>query len=1187
MTAAADPRALDRTARAAAQREFRRPLAVEAGAGTGKTSILVARILAWSLGDGWAAAADEGDADAVAARVLEGLVAITFTEAAAAEMATRAAEGLRTLELGEVPPWLDEKALPAAAPRRRRARALLGALHRLRVGTIHSFCSGLLRQFPVEAEVAPGFTVDAGGALLDDLVREVVEGGLRGAFAGGDPAPWLALAETGIGPEGAVRALVALAGGGASSDLLRADPFAGGARFARGRLTRAVDAFVTAGGGRLATVSRRSTVTLETADAVATLPARLEALPDDDGMAGWTALAAVVKWLDSRVLKRISTWGNRRRRTDDRFTGSEAKALGDALSAVAEAAADLAGQLLHLSSLDPPALDAARRALAPMLAEVTKALRRDGVLTYQMLLAGAASLLERPGMAARVRRGIRQLLVDEFQDTDRLQCAVVRRLALEGPPEERPGLFVVGDPKQSIYGWRNADLAAYESLVGEVVAAGGELHHLVVNFRSVPAVLDEVERAVAPVMVREPRLQPEFEPLLACEHRAREAGFTAAGRAPLEYWVSWPGESPGDGRRAEVVELEARSLAADLAELHAAAGMPWGDAAVLLRSFGDVDTLLQALREAGVPYQVARDREYFRSREVAEAAALVRAVLDPADELALLTVLRSDTVGVPDAALRPLWREGLTGAAARLTGPDPDLLATAAERVRRAAAAVPAGVSGLDLVPGWEASLLWALHALAELRHTFATEPPDVFVERLRTLWLGEATAAARYLGGFRRARLERFLGDLEEILADGRSPAAVVRTLRRRIAEESELDEPVVPEGDVDAVQVMTIHGAKGLDFRHVYLLDLDRGPAPGGAVSADAELKDEATLAYSLFGWSTPAALAAAEDAARVEAAERVRLLYVAMTRAKDRLVLVGRWPAVLPDTAPSGARTMLDLLLHRGSADVLAVVDTGGVRDPFGVLWRRCGGSGVVAPQEGDRPAAEPPPAVGSAERRVARVRQERPLSAPASAEAHRLLDEIEEPDGGARAPRGSGDAERGIARAAGTLVHEVLEHLDLAGDLEAQWGAARAAARSREESGAVPKGTAARVEEILGLLERGPLGTRLAGLAGAVLARELPVLLPPEGDEGPVGFVTGVVDLVYRDSAGGLVVADYKTDRVSAGEEIAERAAVYAPQLRLYVRALQGALDFPEAPRAELWFLAAGVVVEVAGAGGPGA
>src|SRR5262249_40584400 len=158
--------------------------------------------------------------------------------------------------------------------------------------------------------------------------------------------------------------------------------------------------------------------------------------------------------------------------------------------------------------------------------------------SFEDLLTRAASLIAgHPQVAAELRRAVDQLLVDEFQDTDARQCAIIASLALAGDPADRPGLFLVGDPKQSIYGWRNADLAAYEGLLARVREAGGSVGTLCVNHRSVPAILREVERVVAPVMERAQGLQPEFEPLAPSVERESSPGFCAGGRAPVEFWL--------------------------------------------------------------------------------------------------------------------------------------------------------------------------------------------------------------------------------------------------------------------------------------------------------------------------------------------------------------------------------------------------------------------------------------------------------------------------------------------------------------------------------------------------------------------------------------------------------------------------------------------------------------------------
>ena len=220
----------------------------------------------------------------------------------------------------------------------------------------------------------------------------------------------------------------------------------------------------------------------------------------------------------------------------------------------------------------------------------------------------------------------------------------------------------------------------------QVEEAGGERHELSLNFRSAPGILDEVERVMRPAMRYQPDVQPGFARLVA----------TVESTAQVEYWASWGRE--GDGvprpvRAAEAAAVEARAVAQDLRRLQDA-GVPLGEVALLFRTRSDFDVYLTALRAAGVPYSVEGDRGFYRRREIIEASALVRAVVDPHDTLSLLTWLRSASVGVPDAALLPLWRERLPELCAELPSERVD------EVVRGAFGHTPSDVPGLERVRG-------------------------------------------------------------------------------------------------------------------------------------------------------------------------------------------------------------------------------------------------------------------------------------------------------------------------------------------------------------------------------------------------------------------------------------------------------------------------------------------------------
>jgi ATP-dependent helicase/nuclease subunit A len=240
--AALDPLGRDREARRLARTELERPLVLEAGAGTGKTTTLVARILAWCLGPGWqraerrlAEAAPAGATpERVAETVLAGVVAITFTEAAAAQMAARVAGALAELAAGREPKHLDLPAPSAAAAgtlplfggqiRETRARHLLSALDHLTVATIHAWCLRLLSAHPLEAGLHPRLVVDADGRRLDETVTEVVEARLQDAYGPDPDEDYLELAGRGIGPREIAEAVTELVRAGVEAADLEEDP---------------------------------------------------------------------------------------------------------------------------------------------------------------------------------------------------------------------------------------------------------------------------------------------------------------------------------------------------------------------------------------------------------------------------------------------------------------------------------------------------------------------------------------------------------------------------------------------------------------------------------------------------------------------------------------------------------------------------------------------------------------------------------------------------------------------------------------------------------------------------------------------------------------------------------------------------------------------------------------------------
>lgn len=1225
----------DSPARSTAVTEFRRPILLSAGAGTGKTATLVARVLHWCLGVGWeAAATPELDSDATALAVLRGVSAITFTEAAAAEMSTRTAGALAAVERiagrAAAEGRLDSQSLPAgmladclpACPDElgRRAQALRAALDHLQISTIHAFCRRLLATYPLAVGLDPGFEVDATFAQVTSVAREMLERYLEQAWGNPVDPDLVALAAAGHGPPEIEVALIELVESGARALDFTQDPLTpelceqllDQARASLAALMETAPLlFAIKGNTELACDAlRRSTADLgkHTENRELSARERLERY----------CASLQEAWRDAgdRPWNRLKDWGR------PKFNKGEIGALGEELELFGQRALAARHALEPLRALDTALLDRTRRVIGQLLTQTEAELRRRGVATFADLLVEAGRLLvENPELAARERRRMTQLLVDEFQDTDSLQCDIVRRLALDGPLDERPGLFVVGDPKQSIFAWRNADLRAFDEFTQELCDQGGIQLELSTNFRSRAAILAEVERSVSPIMQHKYGVQPEFRPLDAGRDDAPDGA--AAPRTEVEYWVSWPQEESPEGQqqvapdsslpRSASYEIEARAIAADLLEKRAA-GASWDSFALVFRALTQLEPYLQALRENDIPYQVQSDRKYYRRREIVDATALVRAVLDPHDQIALLTLLRSPFVGMPDAALVPLWERKFPQLLARLTRPDEAKLAELDALVDETAARldqqVAAHVPGLAALGGWSASVRRAVRALAAARRSFAEDPVDEFVDKLRSEFHPDVTESARFLGAYRLANLERFFRELlvalEQTGSDARS---VLRKLSSDVqrANRSEASRPA--DSEQEAVSVLTIHGAKGLEFDHVYLLQTHKGEGSG-----DSQVRFDRRgthVAYKLFGTQSPSWPEAERMANEAAAAERVRLYYVALTRAAERLVIVG----VPPEQAKSWSHysvTFADFVASREHAPearskLLASAASGDQQahvDPTGAVWRLAADVargkprllGAESPAQDAPTSAETRPAnslasIHESTRAAARLHRARPWQRVASAESHAAESEALAERRFAD-PSGRPAFGRDAAQAIGTAIHALLEELTFTEDaapLEA-WSALCATLPERLREHVPSRELEPALERARDLAQRTADGflERLAGLRDQIVARELPVLSTPvesrrpgpgdpKAQPAPVALHAGSIDLVYRDpTSGQLVVVDYKTDRADTDAEVEALTERYAPQGRVYVDALREALQLDQPPRFELWFLHAGRV-----------
>jgi len=981
-------READTRARAIVRTEFDGAIVLEAGAGTGKTTTLVARITAWLVDRGFdesMRALGAGAARAaIASRALDGVLAITFTEAAAADMDKKIRAALATVENGSLPQGMQGHVYAHGdAEIRLRAADLRRALERPLARTIHAFCKAVLSDFALDAGLHPSFEVDVDGRRVRAIARDEIVRDLRETLTLDTGLDWHVLAARGIGPADVENALVELTLAGTRAQDLAHDSFPPDVvRTIDLELVAAITSFVRECALPLAQHSSGASKFLTVCDEASVLAAEI-ATPARNAveLAAHTRFAR--KTISEYTRTSLAAWAN------GEAPKSVAKKDPDFAALLVVHSRVLERLLVRYVRLDSELHGAARRLFARLLDRTRAGARRRGVETFGDLLRDARDLIvDDSAVRSRLRAGLTQVLVDEFQDTDPIQCDIVDALALRDASGTAPGLLIVGDPKQSIYGFRNADLRAYEDFVAKVVRADGRTLRLSLNFRSQQALLDRVTEVMTRVMHEEAGVQPRFEPLVA--ERVDQSSV-------LEHWDS---KAVRDGKSTTAMDarVEAEFLARELAAANAR-GTAWHEMGVLMRKRTSLETILEALRARSIPFDVIGDRSYYKRREVVDAAALVTCVVDPSDLLALVAYLRSSTVGVPDALWIPLSLPGPEGSffdlAGALDARDPASIERVRAVVNRALARMPADVPGLERIVGFERALHHALDSIALLRQSFATEPSDIWLERLRSLTSAEATAAARYQGRYRVANLQRFFGEVErELVQNGGDATALLRTLRGAVTESLDAAEAKPRGVERSAVQIQTMHQSKGLDYEHVYLVGLHQRAGAGSFGRKTTRVDEDAQL---LFDAPNLAWFEAEERDAKREAAEMVRLLYVAMTRAKNKLVLSGS----LPTSTDPEAATHEHMLgsISRSISDAVSKLREAAGSDDFvcgGVRYRLASGTieaQKIEPARVDSVALASRAAHDSERLRVltasAEMRNRRALVAPMS--ALRLRDE----------------------------------------------------------------------------------------------------------------------------------------------------------------------------------------------------
>jgi ATP-dependent helicase/nuclease subunit A len=840
--------------------ELDRNFLVEAGAGSGKTTSLVARMIALL-------AAGKAEPDS--------LVAVTFTRKAASQLRQRFQEELEKRLAAEKDPAVKE----------RLEKAQKG-LDLVRIGTIHSFCASLLRERPVEAGIDLGLS-DVKlqeAALFQPLAwREWIA-----ECSEKDDPRLAALEETGLKPQDLESAFATLAEYpdvvAVVADPPPSKPALDGVRKRTALLLAEAGQFEPGHPllGKDPDPLQNALVRV----------GRLVEQPDAESDDGFVR---VLEELESEKLLEIKV---------TQWEGG--KAAAQAFLARFEAFREkvlLPALLAWREWVHPRAMGF----LLPALERLRTRRREEGFLTYEdLLLISRDVLRDQPAVRRYFRSRVSHLLVDEFQDTDPLQAEIMLFLTSDDDRQKnawklrpKPGsLFVVGDPKQSIYRFRRADIETYETFTDIVKASGGEVLPLTSSFRTVDAAAKPINETFAGILPKKAtKLQAAFAPI---EARGAEKGPTC-GAFRLA--------SHGDGnfREGRLRSQNAQDVAAFVR--HALAGgwkIPAGpDGASVTPRPSDILVLTvkrpalgeyaKALEKAGVPVEVTGSKAFAITKGLLALQPLLAAVNDPDDEVAVVAFLSGPLCGVDDDAL---WRHRKAGRRFAFTS-DPE--------------------------PGADPKIARGLGLLRDAQRDSRVFPPAAaLVKIVERLGLA-ASISAEEGGRTATGNLLKVLAWARRLSADGHSFADVARRL---VEEAPELEEMSVDAARSNAVRLMNVHKAKGLEAPIVILAEpVERDPwDPESHVERTG---DEPRGWFPIIqprGEYDVRVLALPpdwEEKSRIEhgflAAEQARIFYVGATRAMYTLVasvhtkvtqkhgpqLTGIWAPLDPHLAPLAFR------------------------------------------------------------------------------------------------------------------------------------------------------------------------------------------------------------------------------------------------------------------------------------------
>ena len=1115
---------------------FDRNIVVTAGAGTGKTRLLVDRLVNLLMRDPEVK--------------LTQTVALTFTNKAANEMKMRLRERLESyiaarLDSAPASPKDEEihGELRALMERYhlskerldRRALEALRQVERSEIGTIHSFAATLLRLYPMESGVDPQFIEDDGTRferLFDELWGVWLDQELSRQSSRQEEWKGV-LKKIGLGE------IKALASSLCSEtvDLQRLGTIVHGEK-----IPQPIFAWLKSLEERASLLLQRHPEERSNEKLVRASHAILQKFLRSGDPGGYELSESGQDSLSGNISKKLKGWPEE--------DVAEAQEIVRAARALCQVDDSLSRGLCDL--------------LIPFAENFREAFTREGMISFDGLLARARTLVrDCPTVREALKRRHQAILIDEFQDTDPIQYEILIYLAEEIGRQAKdwrkvkltPGkIFVVGDPKQSIYAFRRADIEAYLEVVEKIIKAQNGIEcRLSANFRSHGKILDVVNGVFDRLIQPRDGLQPDY---VAIEPAPRKS--TDDGQSPLPFRKVAIRKVRGEDEKPDTEtarRLEAESLARWLeedvlgkAEIVDENGTKTvvqpKHVAILLRKLTDVHYYLEPLRRRGLHYVVEGERHFYAVQEIIDAVNLLRAIDNPHDKLALVGVLRSPLGGLTDAEIYELHRQRL-------------LDYQAAERFKGNQKTTFSNVKEL-------------YELLSRLRREIRTLPVGEAIARIFDSAPVRLLAATTFHGEQAVANLEKLRQQAELMGREGLSTLKeVVTRFGSSVLEIKEEAESALAEENLDAIRILSIHKSKGLEFPVVVLAGCHTVLKQAGD-REPAVLQDWSTGLAGLRAeshWSL-AGLYIAEKARLREEEEQKRVLYVAMTRAREHLMI---------SCAPaerSRAGSYLSLLEETLNEEIAARNESHLITAGDGTIELQVVRESLSPPGRARTTAQEEPLQMDW--QPYARLWQQRARECESALRTPLFLTptllKLREAELTEALPeREKLPVSSELPLLIGELAHRFLENWDF-GDDPAEF---RARLEPFLDRWIEPKQQANReqlqreLEEILASFFSSGAYRELS--SSRILGREVPLLIPWDGR-----IMEGVIDLLYE-REGQLFLADYKTDRVEK-KDLARHAENYRHQTTIYSEAARRSLK-REVAGFKLVFLRLGQAFEV--------